>query len=542
MGTHPKGLYLLAATEMAERFSYYGMRALFVLYMVAAFFTTDLASQIYGVYTGLVYLTPLIGGIVADRLWGHNRSIIVGGILIALGQFCMFLSASFAKQSIFTAGAAVSASVDNTMPIFLLICALVLIILGNGFFKPNISTMVGSLYDADDARRDSAFTIFYMGINFGAVFAPIICGIVGQGSWDNIAPFKWGFLCACIAMVVSLVLFVLLRKRYLVTPGGEPIGLPPTDEQKRAFKEANAAAASNRKASGTHSKGRIALLLLASIALYVLFIWNANDVTDYISSLVFDLSIVVAVYVATDPSLTLGARRRLYAIYIFAGLSMFFFAVFEQAGASLTLIADTYVDRSVGGFTVPTAWFQSVEPCMVVIMAPIMATLWERLDKRGKNPSVPAKFVIGMFLLTVAYLVFALASGGIGSGSAKISMLWLVALYLIESIGELTISPIGLSLVNSLAPRRSLTLVMGVWFSANAIGNLIAGNISTLLPTMGPDGSFQVETFLFFQIASIRDFSILLAVVSACTMLLAIVLVRPLLRLMRSDDELKETA
>lgn len=217
---HPKGLYLLFATEMAERFSYYGMRALFTLYMVAALFSTTDAFQIYGSYTGLVYLTPLLGGYIADRYWGNNRSIIVGGVIMAIGQFLMFASACVVKQSIFKdplSGGVIDPSVDNFLSRMLMFSGLAALILGNGFFKPNISTMVGDLYEPTDHRKDAAFTIFYMGINVGALIAPFVCGGVGTGSWNDPSKFKWAFFCAGCAMVLSIVIFASLKHKYLKT-------------------------------------------------------------------------------------------------------------------------------------------------------------------------------------------------------------------------------------------------------------------------------------------------------------------------------------
>ncbi|MBR4379357.1 MAG: MFS transporter, partial [Prevotella sp.] len=225
---HPKGLYLLFVTEMAERFSYYGMRALFVLYLVAAFFTNDEASQIYGSYTGLVYLTPLLGGYVSDRYWGNRRSIIAGGLTMALGQFMMFASACFVSQSIFGEGAAVDPSVNNQLSLWLMFAGLAALIIGNGFFKPNISTMVGDLYSPYDQRKDSAFTIFYMGINVGAFIAPLICGPLGNGNWADPSGFRWGFFAAGCAMLFSVAVFVALKDKYLVTPEGAKIGGKPT--------------------------------------------------------------------------------------------------------------------------------------------------------------------------------------------------------------------------------------------------------------------------------------------------------------------------
>ena len=251
---HPEGLYLLFVTEMAERFSYYGMRALFTLYLVAAFFTSSMASQIYGSYTGLVYLTPLLGGYIADRYWGNRRSIIVGGLVMALGQFLMFLSACYVNQSIFSAGGAIDPAVDNSLALFLMFGGLVALILGNGFFKPNISTMVGDLYEPTDKRKDAAFTIFYMGINVGAFIAPLVCSTIGEGRFDNLAPFKWGFLAACIAMIFSVVVFWSLKDKYLVTPDGLGIGLPPKDSELRHLKDGVGVKVESENPEETHSE------------------------------------------------------------------------------------------------------------------------------------------------------------------------------------------------------------------------------------------------------------------------------------------------
>jgi POT family proton-dependent oligopeptide transporter len=222
---------------MAERFSYYGMRALFVLYLVAVFFNGGQASEIYGSYTGLVYLTPLLGGYIADRYWGNRRSIIFGGVIMAIGQFLMFASACTVKQSIFTEGGPIDPNVDNTLSLWLMFAGLAALIFGNGFFKPNISTMVGDLYLPTDKRKDSAFTIFYMGINTGALIAPLICGYLGNGDWTNPSAFKWGFFCAGVGMVLSMVVFILLKNRFLVTPDGLAIGLKPSESQLMQLKE-----------------------------------------------------------------------------------------------------------------------------------------------------------------------------------------------------------------------------------------------------------------------------------------------------------------
>ena len=308
---HPTGLYLLFVTEMAERFSYYGMRALFVLYMVSAFFSNEYASQIYGSYTGLVYLTPLLGGYIADRYWGNRKSIIAGGILMAIGQFLMFFSACTVKQSIMQEGGAIDASVDNGFSLFLMFAGLGFLIFGNGFFKPNISTMVGDLYEKTDSRKDSAFTIFYMGINVGAFIAPLICGSLGNGNWANPSNFKWGFFCAGIAMIFSVVVFILGKKKYLNTPEGLPIGLPPSQSQLLKQKDMkaneeelhqNGEMAENNdnampKPAVKNSPLRLWGCLIGAIALFIVFSLNVDNFNDYISAAIYAISIALPLFI-----------------------------------------------------------------------------------------------------------------------------------------------------------------------------------------------------------------------------------------------------
>lgn len=530
---HPKGLYLLFVTEMAERFSYYGMRALFVLYLVAAFFNEGMASQLYGSYTGLVYLTPLLGGYIADRYWGNRRSIIAGGLMMAVGQFLMFLSACFVQQSIFsdpTKGGGIDASVDNTLALTLMFCGLAALILGNGFFKPNISTMVGDLYTKEDKRRDAAFTIFYMGINVGATIAPIACGTLGEGSWNNLAPFKWGFLCACIAMLLSVAVFWTLKNKYLVTPDGKGIGLPPKESELRAEKDAAEAAAQKEETTAQavrkNSPLRLWGCLLGAIALFVLFVQGAESFNDYISGAIYAISIGLPVFIITDRTLTKAEKMRIGVIYIIALFVIFFWSAFEQAGSSLTLFADRQVDRNIGSFEVKTTWFQSVNAVCVVIFAPVMAALWQFLGKRNMEPDSPVKQAIGLLLLAIGYLIIAFATKDLAPG-IKVSMFWLLALYFIHTLGELSLSPIGLSMVTKLSPAHLASLLMGVWFMSNAASNILAGKLAALLPVEGQ----PAHSFLGFEISTLDQFFMLFAVMAGAAALLLFCLC-PLLKKM----------
>lgn len=451
---HPKGLYVLFVTEMWERFSYYGMRAIFVLFMAKALlFDKSLGSQIYGSYTGLVYLTPLLGGYMADRYWGNRKSIIIGGILMAIGQFFMFIAGSFYQQEF--------------APMVMFV-GLGFLIFGNGFFKPNISTMVGQLYPEGDKRVDSAFTIFYMGINLGAFIAPLLCGFLGDTG--NPADFKWGFLAACVGMIVSVILFVMLKNKYIVTPEGVQIGDKPN--VSRNVIDANA----EKK---PFNPKQLYIWGGAFVALFVLFFKVLE--LDLIGTFIFDLTIVAPGFIISDDSLTKQEKDKIWVIYIAAFFVIFFWAAFEQAGASLTYFAEEQTDRNLFGSIVPASYFQSINAVAIVIFAPIFVWIWGGLGKRNLEPASPFKQALGLFLLAIGYLVIAFGVKGIDP-STKVSMGWLVSLYTIHTFGELCLSPIGLSMVNKLSPARLASLLMGVWFLSTASANKFAGTLSSLYP------------------------------------------------------------
>lgn len=537
---HPNGLYLLFVTEMAERFSYYGMRALFVLYLVAAFFNSADASQIYGSYTGLVYLTPLLGGYIADRYWGNRRSIIVGSIVMAIGQFMMFASACFVQQSIFedpATGGVISQSVNNDLSLTLMFVGLGTLIIGNGFFKPNISTMVGDLYDPQDHRKDSAFTIFYMGINTGAFIAPLVCGsVASDGNWMNPGAFKWGFFCAGVAMIISMVVFVLGKKKFLNTPEGLAIGLPPSQSKLMQLKDLQA----EKEAGETHAVNaekaknsplRLWGCLVGTIVLFLAFSYNVESFNDYISAAIYAISIALPVFIITDKGLSNVEKQRIGVIYIISVFVIFFWSAFEQAGSSLTIFADQQCDRTIGDWEMPTTWFQSINPIVVVTFAPIMATLWETLAKHKMEPASPVKQAIGLLLLAIGYAIIAFGTSGL-SGGQKASMWWLFALYFTHTIGELSLSPIGLSMVNKLSPVHLASLLMGVWFMSNAASNILAGKLATLLPT----AEQPVHSFLGYQITSLTDFFTLFAVMAGIAAVLLFCLC-PLLKKMMQGVE-----
>jgi proton-dependent oligopeptide transporter, POT family len=394
---HPKGLTTLFFTELWERFSYYGMRAILVLYMTAPpdkgglGFGIPEATSLYGTYTMFVYLTNLPGGLIADKLLGARLAVLIGGIIIACGHFSM---------------------VFPTLPFFY--AGLALIAIGTGLLKPNISTMVGSLYGEDDPRRESGFSIFYFGINLGAVLAPLACGFLAESEifknflasrgMDPNSSWHWGFGAAGVGMTLGLIVYLLHRRRL------ERVG---------------------------------ALVRVR------------KDAPDYVPS----------------RPLTTDEWKRVAAIFVFFLFTILFWAAYEQKGASLNLFAKNLVRRDIGGWEYPASWMQSLTAFFVLILAPLFAVLWIRMGKR--QPSSPVKFTFGLLFIGLAYTLLVPASMLTAYG--KISPFWLVGLYFLEVVGEMCLSPVGLSTVTKLAPAKLLGIMMGVWFLAAALGNKLAG-------------------------------------------------------------------
>ena len=409
---HPKGLYMLFMVEMWERFNYYGMRALLSLFMISTVinFSKDAASKVYGMFTALVYLTPVLGGYLADRYIGKRHSITIGALLMALGQFSL-------------------ASYEIINPRIALAIGLTLIIIGNGFFKPNISTIVGELYEPNDPRRDSGFTIFYMGINLGAFFAPFICGFFGEPTettlhnilgfqFHFVAQWKYGFLAAGIGMVIGLIWYLVSQKKYL----GE-IGLYPVTSKK-------------------------------------------------------------AVEQVQDAPLTQEEWDKIKAIFTFVFFAVFFFAFFEQAGTSLNFFAleATRLNYTIFGHTIQlkASFFQAVNPIFVMLFAPIFAKMWIRLG--DKEPSIPTKFGFGLFLQGLGFVAIAIGAS-IYLTDGPVSAIWLILTYMFCTMGELCLSPVGLSMVTKLAPLKFLSLFMGVWLMASFFGNILAGLLASRYET-----------------------------------------------------------
>jgi POT family proton-dependent oligopeptide transporter len=425
---HPKSLWMLFGAEFWERFAYYGMRALLAVYVATAFFghlpegeANAQASLTYGGFTSLVYATGVIGGMIADRYLGYQRSIILGGLLMAAGLFMLLMP---------------------DLKWFLI--GLAVVVAGNGLFKPNISTMVGKLYAPGDVRRDSGFTIFYMGINAGAFFAPLICGSLIGARYG----FKYGFLAASLGMILGIIVFQI-RKGML-----GHIGRPP---------------------AGREGYMPILIVLAGAVLMVpvIYFLLNQSAILGVVLLIMF---FALAVYLIWSGFATDSVQGQKYiAMFILFTANILFWALFEQAGASLNFMARDFVDAPFN-FTV----FQSANPMFILLLAPLFAMLWPRLEKMSMNPSIPRKFAIALIGLALGFalLVFAIKTA-IGA-DGKIGWYWLAGLYFIHTAAELCLSPIGLSMVTKLAAPKNVGLSMGGWFLATAVANYLAGRISAI--------------------------------------------------------------
>lgn len=507
---HPKGLYFIFATSTAERFSYYGMRAIFILFLTQALlFDKEHAASIYGSYTGLVYLTPLIGGYIADKYWGIRRSVFWGAMMMAVGQFLMFASASMLEA--------------RELSHWLMYGGLTFLILGNGCFKPTVSSLVGQLYEPGDKRLDSAYTIFYMGVNVGSFLAPLVCGYFGETGNPN--DFRWGFLIAAIVTVLTVVLFETQKNKYLIGPDGKPLGIIP-DARKEQPKADN----TGRKATdaGSRKTRNYLLLSLLAIVLAGFFYWCFGN--DWISIGIFTACIVFPVSILLEGSLTKIERDRIFVIYIIAFFVIFFWAAYEQAGASLTLFASEQTDRVILGWEMPASWVQSFNPLFVVILAAIMPGVWSALGKRGMEPASPTKQAIGLLLLSLGYLIICFGVKDVQPG-IKVSLIWLTGLYFIHTMGEICLSPIGLSMVNKLTPIRFASLMMGIWYLSTATANKFAGILSGLYPEAG-----KVKTLLGYRIETMYDFFMVFVIMSATASLILFLLSKKLQKMMHGVE------
>ncbi|MFB3134011.1 MAG: peptide MFS transporter [Rhodothermales bacterium] len=457
---HPRGLATLFFTEMWERFSYYGMRGILILFMATPLveggleFNTAKAAAIYGLYTAMVYLLALPGGWVADKLWGQQQAVFVGGCIIAAGHFSMALPAFGLPDHVF----------------FFL--GLVLIVIGTGLLKPNVSTIVGELYPEGGARRDAGFSVFYMGINLGAFVGPLICGFLGENiSWHL------GFSAAGFGMVLGLIQYKLGAK-YLGTAG-----LLSTGET------ADVVAQRSRKFYLIFALIVAVIGLFGFLAITGVFSVTLTGVAMGLGYGIIALAIVFFIYLYFFGGHDAIEKKRLLVIFWLFILAAIFWSGFEQAGSSLNLFADRLTDRVIFGWEAPASWLQSINPIFIIIGAPLFGSLWVWLASHNANPSIPMKFALGLLGLSAGFFVIAWGSAN-SSPENPVSPAWLVVTYFLHTCGELCLSPVGLSSITKLAPAGRVGQMMGVWFIATALGNLFAGLVAGRLEDLAPDALF----------------------------------------------------
>jgi POT family proton-dependent oligopeptide transporter len=476
---HPRGLATLFFTEMWERFSYYGMRAILILYLTDQVahgglgFSDATAGSVYGLYAAMVYLMCLGGGWVADRITGQRRAVLIGGVCIAAGEFCLVIPS-----------------------VGFFYFALVLLMIGTGMLKGNVSTIVGQLYPRTDGRRDSGFSIFYMGINLGALISPIVCASVADR-------FGWrmGFAVAGAGMLLGLVQYVLGYK-HLGEAGLYPAttGDPARDARQR------------RNAVRAVWGGLGVFALVGALAAAGLV--SVTGISDALGWLLIGITAVVFWWLIGGREWTAEERKRSAAVLVLFIASALFWASFEQAGSSLNLFAERNTNRYVMGWQFPAGWFQFVQPIFVVTLAPVFAWLWMALGRRKREPSSPAKFAFGLLFAGTAFAVLVPAAK-LAQGGTQVAIWWLIGTYFLQTLGELSLSPVGLSATTKLAPDRAAGFMMGIWFLSISIGNWLAGKAASLYSSMPLPTLF----------GSVALFSLIAAAVLA-------VLVKPTVRLM----------
>lgn len=476
---HPVGLFMLFFTEMWERFSYYGMRALLVLYLISELggdnpglgWSKSDASSLYGWYTMLVYITPILGGIIADKLLGFRKAIVIGGVLMALGHLALAF---------------------EPMPAFYL--GLGLLIIGNGFFKPNISSIVGQLYPEGSDKKDSGYTIFYQGINVGAFLGSILCGYLGETlGWH------YGFGLAGIFMFIGLIQFQLSQKMF-----GE-IGLPPAKANLRGNTDLIKSVENKGKEKLTKVEVQ-RLVVVGVLAFFSIFFWaafeQAGSSMNIFASEYTDRSLqgfgimifkVVGAILSTLPVviltwLFLGMRKAIGKEYP-AAMGFMAVSVLILWGIISYMVYNQFLDKNP---EVPATWFQSLNALFIFTLAPLFSTIWQKLAKTKLNPNGPQKFAIGLILLGLGFIPMVIGSAGIGGNSVqKVSMIFLVLAYLLHTMGELSLSPVGLSYVNKLSPKRLLGIMFGIWFFASAMGNKLAGSFSSYMEKIAEESSMS---------------------------------------------------
>ncbi|WP_299489683.1 peptide MFS transporter [uncultured Shewanella sp.] len=452
--SHPKGLYVCFFTEMWERFSFYGLKALLIFYLTEHFLFSDKeATQIFGNFFALVYALPLLGGLIADRYLGYKKAVILGGVLLCLGHLGMAFEGMPAYIN--SKGVKIDSTGLNTFYL-----SLSFIIVGIGFLKPNISTIVGQLYSTNDPRKDAGFTLFYMGINLGAALAAIICGYIGrQYGWH------YGFGLAGIGMLIGLCIFTL-NQAHLINASENELSHQSLQPKRLGIFKVN------------HLIYLTALILIGLISLIV----SNHQIVGTLLGLTFIIaSVGLIVYCLYEKSKSV--KQHLYAALSLIMMSTVFFLCFLQSGSSMNLFAERITDRSLLGITIPAPMFQSLNAIFIILMAPLFSKLWLKLNEKNKAPSTPIKFSIGLFLVGLGFAALVIGLY-LSNNQHQVAMTWLISAYFLHTLGELCISPIGLSMITKLSTPKMAGLMMGLWFLGSAIAEYIAaflaGNVGQI--------------------------------------------------------------
>ncbi len=470
---HPRGLATLFFTEMWERFSYYGMRALLILFMTATVeegglgFNVRLAGVVYGIYTALVYMTNLPGGWIADRFMGARKAVFIGGVIIMCGHILLM----FTGLAFFYTG---------------LLC----VIIGTGLLKPNVSTMVGGLYSKEDQRRDGGFSLFYMGINLGAFIAPLICGYLGQT-----IDWHWGFGAAAVGMFFGLLQYKLTEK-YL----GD-VGLPSLKA-----KDSQAVSVAKRQLGMGLGYFVLFISILAGLVYGNVFEVNARNLSILFGGIYVVLVLGYFSSLFLQKDFTEAERGRLVVIVVLFIAAALFWASYEQVGSTLSLFADRYTQNSIIGKDFPSSWWQSVHALVIIFFAPVFAWLWVYLANRNKEPSIPVKFSLGLIFAGLSFLLLVPAALYLGANvGSKVGPQWLLTVFFLQTLGELCLSPVGLSSMTKLAPPRIVGQMMGVWFLASSVGNFIGGQVGSLFESF-PLHQIFFTVFVFAAVTGLLMF------------------------------------
>ncbi|MEO7539840.1 MAG: peptide MFS transporter [Pyrinomonadaceae bacterium] len=496
---HPRGLPTLFMTEMWERFSFYGIRPLLILFMTATLmnggfgFERPAAAAIVGIYSASVYLSSLPGGWIADRLLGLRRAIMYGAVLITCGHLSIGLSGFFNGKAMFFIG-------------------LILIVLGTGLLKPNISAIVGDLYPEGGERRDAGFSIFYMGINLGATLGQLVTGFLGEKYG-----FHWGFGAAGVGMLFGLIWFAVRSRTTLGNIGIDRSRDPDPAIQTKLENRVKIAVAA----------GLAIIALMVVLTATGVIVLDPQVVGGYMLYVLVGVAIAFFAYMFVAGKLNGDERKRVVVIAVLFIFASIFWAAFEQAPTSLNLFAKDFTERNIGGFEVPALWFQSINSFFIIIFAPVFAGLWTWFGTRNINISSPAKFAMGLFLAGVGFLIMIFPANMLVStgGLIKVSAWWLAASYLFQTFGELLLSPVGLSSMTKLSPRRFVGQMMGIWFLAASVGNLIAGLVGG---SVDPEKLEQTPQLFTWTTIALMVSAVILALLSI-----------PIARMMRQTEDVQ---